>query len=70
FNVEDIAEDQEAGLDDLFDHLDQFIETIQDSISTDQLPASATLIRRSNNRRGKPVEGVEYQVPPDTDFHQ
>ncbi|CAG8739091.1 40830_t:CDS:1, partial [Gigaspora margarita] len=70
FNVEDFADDQEAGLDDLFDHLDQFIETIHDSISTDKLPPGAILIKHNQNSHRMSVEGIENKVPPDTDFHQ
>ncbi|CAG8538093.1 33507_t:CDS:2, partial [Racocetra persica] len=73
FNAEDYANDQEAPLEELFDHLDHFINYFQyDNINIDQfLPAGATLIKRDKNPpRGKSIEGIEYSISPDTDFHK
>ncbi|CAG8605104.1 12703_t:CDS:2 [Ambispora gerdemannii] len=54
FNIEDYTDEQEASLEDLFNHFDQFIECLQDTIPIDQFPA----------------EGVEYHVPLNTNFHE
>ncbi|CAG8788660.1 27972_t:CDS:2, partial [Racocetra persica] len=73
FNAEDYADDQEAPLEELFDHLDHFINYLQyDNINIDQfLPAGATLIKHDKNPpRSKSIEGIEYSIPPDTDFHK
>ncbi|CAG8641850.1 301_t:CDS:2, partial [Racocetra fulgida] len=73
FDAVDYADDQEACLEELFNHFDQFVEQLQDNnnIDTDKLPASAVLIKRDKNPlRGKPVEGIEYSVLINTDFHK
>ncbi|CAG8751379.1 8888_t:CDS:2, partial [Cetraspora pellucida] len=71
FNVEDKADNQEAGLEDLVDHFDHFIKTIQNSISINQLLLGANLIENNINfYHGKHIEGDEFKVPPDTNFHQ
>ncbi|CAG8821644.1 11048_t:CDS:2, partial [Racocetra persica] len=73
FNAEDYADNQEAPLEELFNHLDHFINYLQyDNINIDQfLSAGTTLIKRDKNPpRGKSIEGIEYSIPPDTDFHK
>ncbi|CAG8820151.1 19214_t:CDS:1, partial [Racocetra fulgida] len=73
FNAEDYADDQEASLEKLFDHFDNFVEYLQinDNIDINKLPPGAILIKRNSNPpHGKPIEGIEYSIPSSTDFHK